>query len=223
MQLAGVTPARQARSEATFRALIMAGRKALDQKNFDAVTIEEIANSAGASVGAFYGRFANKEALFSAIQEITVTKVDRELRALLADPGLQTANDAAFMQSIGRFWVNIYRKNRGLYLAAFKHTSSHPSTWTPFKRAGWTIAGLVIEKLMPRLQACGRPSSEKEIRAAFQFVNGLLVNAVVNDPGPISLDDAEMEHMVTHFLCTFFGIEIPRATGVRTRAGKKTK
>lgn len=213
VQLEGVTPARQARSEATFRALIVAGRKALDRKNFDDVTIEQIAHMAGASVGAFYGRFANKEAFFFAMQEITVAEIERELTTLLARPGIARADDRAFMRVLARFWVSIFRKNRGVYLAAFKHTPSHPSSWTPFKRAGWNIAGQVIEKLLPRLKARGTPSSEKEVRAAFQVVNGLLVNAVVNDPGPISLDDAEMQSMVTRFLCTYFGIEIPNGKG----------
>lgn len=219
MSLAGVAPARQARSQATFRALIAAGRKALDQKNFDAVTIEDIAQAAGVSVGAFYGRFANKEAFFSAIQEITVAEVQRQLERLLAAPAVAAAGDAAFMHAIGRFWVNIYRNNRGLYLAAFKHSSSMPGAWTPFKRLGWHCAGLVCAQLLPRgLKTGGRRATEKDIRAAFQIVNGLLVNAVVNDPGPISLDEPEMEAMVGRFLCSFFAIE---GAATRTRRGKE--
>lgn len=220
LRLEGVTPARQARSQATFRALIVAGRKALEQKNFDAVTIEEIAQAAGASVGAFYGRFANKEAFFAAIQEITVSDVEAQLRRLLADRKVGAAENAVFMRSITRFWVNIYRKNRGLYLAAFKHSSSLPGAWTPFKRLGWTCAGLVCAALLPRLKADGRRISEKDVRAAFQFVNGLLVNAVVNDPGPISLDYPEMEDMVERFFCSFFGIgDAPP----KTRRRKETR
>lgn len=214
MRLAGVAPARQARSQATFRALIMAGRKALEQKNFDAVTIEDIAQAAGVSVGAFYGRFANKEAFFSAIQEITVAEIQGQLGRLLANPTVAAAGDAAFMHAIGRFWVNIYRSNRGLYLAAFKHSSSMPGAWTPFKRLGWHCAGLVCAQLLPRgLKTGGRSATEQDVRAAFQFVNGLLVNAVVNDPGPISLAEPAMEDMVGRFLCSFFAI-----TGGTTKA-----
>jgi AcrR family transcriptional regulator len=61
----GVTPHQQARSEATFQAFIAAGRKALKDKTFDQMAIGDIARAAGLSVGAFYGRFENKEAFFS--------------------------------------------------------------------------------------------------------------------------------------------------------------
>ena len=206
-RLSGVNPAQQLRSEATFHALIQAGRKALDEKFFDEMTIEEIARDAGASVGAFYGRFANKEAFFSAIQEITVSDIEAQLKAQLARPKVEALSDGEFLAAIAKFTVGIFRTHRGLYIASFKHSSTKPGAWSPIRRLGYKASGLIAAKLGPRLQRLGKPASEREIRIGLQFMNGLLVNAVLNDPGPLSLDDRKMPAYIARFLCSFFGID----------------
>jgi len=206
-RLRGVTHAQQPRSEATFHALIRAGRKALDQKFFDEMTIGDIARDAGASVGAFYGRFSNKEAFFSAIQEITVADIKAQLEQQLARPELEAAGDENFLAAVAKLTVGVFRKHRGLYIASFKHSSTRPGAWSPIRRLGYKASGLIAAKLAPRLKQLGKPASEREIRIGLQFMNGLLVNAVLNDPGPLSLDDRKMPAYITRFLCSFFGVD----------------
>jgi AcrR family transcriptional regulator len=219
--ITGVNPALQARSQATFNALIEAGRKVMDEKDFEEATINEIARTAGASVGAFYGRFANKEVFFTAIQEMAVAGVESDLRIMLADPVVETLNDYEFIVGLARFWVQIYRTHRGLYVASFKHSRTRPGAWTPFKRLGRNIVTLVLKELEPRLQKLGKPRTERDIRIAFQFVNGLLVNAVLNDPGPLTIRDTEMERHVAEFLCGYFGIPVP--TNTMPKSSRKTR
>ena len=206
-RLRGVTPAQQGRSEATFRGLIQAGRKALDAKFFDEMTIEDIARDAGASVGAFYGRFENKEAFFSAIQEITVADIESELKSQLAQRKVEAASDKEFLVAVAKSTVGIFRKHRGLYIASFKHSSTRPGAWSPIRRLGSRASGLITAKLALRLRRCGKPLSERKIRIGLQFMNGLLVNAVLNDPGPLSLDDREMPAYIARMLCCYFGID----------------
>ena len=206
-RLRGVTHAQQPRSEATFHALIRAGRKALDEKFFEEMTIGDIAHDAGASVGAFYGRFSNKEAFFSAIQEITVADIEAQLEQQLARPEVDALSDAKFLAAVATFTVGIFRRQRGLYIASFKHSSTRPGAWSPIRRLGYKASGLIAAKLAPRLKRLGVPASEREIRIGLQFMNGLLVNAVLNDPGPLSLDDRKMPAYITRFLCSFFAID----------------
>src|SRR5579864_3374004 len=60
-------PAKQARSRVTRDRLLAAGRQLLDRGAFEATSIADIASAAGCSVGAFYHRFADKEAFFAAL------------------------------------------------------------------------------------------------------------------------------------------------------------
>ena len=162
----GVTPARQVRSEATFQALVQAGRAALESGGLDKVSIGELARLSNTSVGAFYGRFENKEVFFTVVQ----------------------------------------RENRGLYRATFERASMQPAAWEPIKQLGQAGATLIADKLVPRLTGEGKACNEMQVHIAAQFVNGLLVNATINDPGPIRLDDPEMLNHVFQFLCLYLGV-----------------
>jgi AcrR family transcriptional regulator len=215
------TPARQARSEATFHALIQAGRRALDGGSLEKISISEVCRAAGTSVGAFYGRFENKDVFFSAIQRSALADVWDGIQQMLRELDARDAPAAEFLESIAAFWVRIYRENRGLYLAAFKHASTRPGAWTPFKKLGWSGSALIARTLANRL-----PGSHDDlpVRQAMQFVNGLLVNATINDPGPIHLDDPEMVAHVSRFLCLYLEVpvQVPGGSG-RSRAVRKAR
>lgn len=221
LALQEVTPARQARSEATFRALIQAGSRALDGGSLEKISISEVCRAAGTSVGAFYGRFENKEVFFTAIQQSAIADVWDGIQQMLNELDARDATAAEFLEAIATFWVRIYRDNRGLYLAAFKHASTRPGVWTPFKKLGWSGSALIAKTLANRL-----PGGHDDllVRQAMQFVNGLLVNATINDPGPIHLDDPEMAGHVSRFLCLYLGVpaQAPVGTG-RSRAVRKAR
>jgi len=206
----GVTPARQARSEETFLSLINAGSDALEAGSLEAMTIGDIARAANVSVGAFYGRFENKDAFFTALQQIKIAKVWEHMQQMLKGLEDRDASAREFLEAIAHFWVQIFREHRGLYLAAVKHESTQPGAWTPFKRLGWSGSALIAQMLLPRLN---KKVDALQVHLAMQFVNGLLVNATVNDPGPIELNDPDMEEHVARFLCLFLGVDRkPRAT-----------
>lgn len=63
----GVKPARQRRSARTRDRILEALARTLDEDVPDRLTVGDIAARAGASVGAFYGRFADKDAALAAL------------------------------------------------------------------------------------------------------------------------------------------------------------
>ena len=65
----------QSRSEETLRRFLEAAEDLLEEGTFDDVSIVEIARRAGRSVGAFYARFENKEALFGELRRRTMTSL----------------------------------------------------------------------------------------------------------------------------------------------------
>lgn len=221
-KLEGVLPTRQARSGATFLALVKAGREALKSGTLEDMTIGDLAKTAGASVGAFYGRFENKEAFFNVILQLTTGEIWEALRSLTVDLERRRASTEECLATFAHFWVATFRTHRSLYIAAIKHVSSVPGAWTPFTQLGWASAELAFKTLQPRLRAEEAIDDERQVRIAFQFINGLLVNATINDPGPVHLDDSEMENQVLHFLRSFLGIG--RATsGSGTKPSGRTR
>ena len=67
-ELDGVYPAFQARSRLAQERLLRAGDAVFASKGYDKAHVTDIAAAAGYSIGTFYGRFRDKEALFTALQ-----------------------------------------------------------------------------------------------------------------------------------------------------------
>lgn len=63
----GVKPAMQARSRATRQRVLKILEKSVQDNSIDALTVADIARKAKSSVGAFYGRFADKAAALDAL------------------------------------------------------------------------------------------------------------------------------------------------------------
>ena len=201
-----VRPAQQARSRAKMLSLLKAGRQALMRGTLEEMKINEVVQEAGTSVGTFYGRFENKEGFFLAIQEMVIREITVDMEKLFDRLNAEDATLKQLIKELSSFWVAIYRNNRGLYRAAFKHASTLPDAWTPFKRLGYWGSDLIAKNVLPRCKELGIDCDEHRIKTAMQFVNGLLVNSIVNDPGPVRLDSSEMEAHVAHFLCSFLDI-----------------
>src|SRR5690606_23753040 len=58
---------KQRRGRRTYDALIATGFKLLEQREFESITIAELSQAAGYSVGAFYARFKSKDEYFDAL------------------------------------------------------------------------------------------------------------------------------------------------------------
>ncbi len=202
-----VRPAQQARSRAKLIRLLQAGRNALQAGSLEEMKISEIVREASTSVGAFYGRFENKEGFFLAIQEMVIAEIDANMMDLFDGLNARQASLPELLYKLSAFWVSLYRDNRGLYRAAFKHASTLPDAWTPFKRLGYRGSAQIAENVLSRMEELGIECDEHRVKTAMQFVNGLLVNSIINDPGPVRLDSPEMEAHVARFLCTFLGVE----------------
>jgi AcrR family transcriptional regulator len=193
VDLPGVTPSRQKRSREMTLALLQAGAEMLRTRSLSELSIEALCNKVGATVGAFYSRFDSKEAYFNALIELAARDGDRGL-LLMAETELFKGVDLAGLCGILVSGITAWiRNHEGVLRAALQHGGTRPDRWTPFKRR----ARAMTERATPLLLAAmgkGREAAKKRsIAFGFQVVFGTLVNAILNDPGPVSLRDGEME------------------------------
>lgn len=75
---------RQARSRQTQERLLQATRELLEETVFEELTIQQIAARAGCSVGTFYGRFRNKEAILPLLLETHYAELEEEIGEVFA-------------------------------------------------------------------------------------------------------------------------------------------
>jgi AcrR family transcriptional regulator len=175
--------------------MLQAGRELIEESgNLDDLSINDIVERAGTSIGAFYRRFDNKDAFFEVVQDRVMTEGLDYVRAILQRDTVWRSNDAgALSDAVVAFYVLVFRRNRGLYHASLLRSSQLKPSWDAAKEANREVLALLVPRLVDALLAArGAPASQAaaldfEVRASVQMINGLLVNIILNDPGPLSL------------------------------------
>lgn len=206
---AGVAPLRavQPRARATRDALLSAGRALLADRDFDALSIAELAGAIGLSVGSFYGRFRDKESFFALLQEQVTAEWLSAARETLTGAGDASRSAGRVIADVVAVTVRAYRRDRGLIRAALKHASNHPGSWTPVRRTGERFVGELVAVLAPRLGHLDPAQREPRTRFAMQMLFGTALNGVLNDPGPLKLDDPGLERELARALQAYLELD----------------
>ncbi|QGS31758.1 TetR/AcrR family transcriptional regulator [Cupriavidus metallidurans] len=199
-------PPRQRRARETEQALLAAGRKLLAERDFAAVSVAQIAAACQVSVGAFYGRFRDKMAFFDALRTLVMEESDASVARYMAEHRWGEVPARQIVEKTMRFLVNGCHNNRGVIRASLKHSSTRPEEWLPHQKNGEEIVERLVALLTPRLPGPAE-ANEVRVRFAMQMVFGMLVNAVLNNPGPLRLDDERLSGEMTRMVACYLGLE----------------
>lgn len=103
-------PPRQERSRASERRLVAAARALLAERSWDEITVAALTARAGLAVGAFYARFASKEALYRHLEESIFAASRRNVKRLaaMADAG---ATPLALVRALVAGHLRLYREH----------------------------------------------------------------------------------------------------------------
>src|ERR1700752_479294 len=193
LDLPGVAPSRQKPSRETTLALLEAGAAMLRPPSLAELSIEALCAEVGATVGAFYSRFESKDAYFNALMALAARDGERRVAEMAAGkPGRDVDLSARCRQLVCGIiaWM---RAHEGVLRAALQHDDNKPDKWTPFKALARANTERATPLLLPAMGKGRRAAKSRTIAFGFQVVLGTLVNAILNDPGPLSLHDAELE------------------------------
>ncbi len=182
----GVLPVKQRRGEQTRDRLLSAGMRLIARRDFDSMSVAEIAGAAGCSVGAFYQRFRDKDAFFGALVAQYVSEARATTATLFAEH-----NDDRLIGALVAATALRFRNHAGLIRAAIRRRMEDAAVWEPVRRLGHFVADSFVAWRTARI---GRALTAEEIgatRFAFQVLYGTLNNALVNQPGPLGLEDAD--------------------------------
>jgi AcrR family transcriptional regulator len=220
----GVTPSRQKRSREMTVALLQAGAEMLRTRSLGELSIEALCAKVGVTVGAFYSRFESKEAYFNALIELAARDGTGTLARTIPSGSLVDTGLAGLCRLVVSGITGWIRSHEGVLRAALQHDDTRPDSWTSFKALAHAT---VANATPPLLHAMGKgreAAKKKSIAFGFQVVLGTLVNAILNDPGPLSLHDKEMEARLSGCLLLMLEAEIkaaPSRTSPRKTSRKK--
>lgn len=197
-----IAPPRQTRSQQGLARMLHAGRELIEASgNLDDLSINDIVERAGTSIGAFYRRFDNKDSFFDVLQDAAMAEGLEHVRETVErDPAWRSNDAATLADAIISFYVMTFRRNRGLYHASLLRASQRKASWDAVKSTNHEVLALIVPRLVGALaQARGVKADESttrslefEVRATLQMILGMLVNSVLNDPGPLSLSSRQL-------------------------------
>ena len=211
--LPGVAPSRQKRSRETTLALLRAGADMLRTRSLAELSIETLCTEVGVTVGAFYSRFESKEAYFNALMALAARDGEQRLGEIRR-PSPDTDLDKLCHIIVSGI-VAWMRKHEGVLRAALQHDDTRPDKWTPFKTLAKATTERATPLLLPAMGKDRKAAKCKAIAFGFQVVLGTLVNAILNDPGPLSLRSKEMETRLASCLLLLLQAEIGQSPPIR--------
>ncbi|MBV8849800.1 MAG: TetR/AcrR family transcriptional regulator [Methylobacteriaceae bacterium] len=200
LPLPGVAPARQKRSRETMAGLLAAGERLLKTNSLEELSIESLCAEFGATVGAFYSRFESKEAYFRALQLMAARRGTARFAALRESGALARADLPELCRLFAASAAAWFRENEGVLRASLQHNSTHPERWSDFKELGRRFVAESMPALLARMGPGKRAAQTQNIAFAFQVMFGTLVNAVLNDPGPVGLNDRQLPQRLAQTL-----------------------
>jgi len=220
--LPGVTPSRQKRSREMTVALLRAGAEMLRTRSLAELSIEALCTKVGATVGAFYSRFDSKEAYFNALIELAARDGESRLSRMMQNERATDGSLAGLCRLLVHGIIGWIRNHEGVLRAALQRDDTRPNQWNTFKGLARANTARATPPLL-RIMGKGREAAKtRAIGFGFQVVLGTLVNAILNDPGPLSIHDDEMEERLSGCLLLLLEAEMrasPRqAHGSRGRA-----
>ena len=200
-----LNPTRQARSLRTTVALLAAGARLLQARSLEDFSVEEVCREAGLTVGSFYGRFEGKHAFFVTMQRIQVLRAGAELKRLESNTGAESASLDEFCRELVQLIVHRFRQDVGVLRASLQHTQE--GMWEPFRLLGDRYRATLIEQVSPLLKHLPPRQRQLRVQFAFQALTGTLVHAVLNNPGPLMLDDPRLVPELTRLLRAYLNSE----------------
>jgi AcrR family transcriptional regulator len=203
-------PVKQSRARKTRDKLLSAGFKLLRRKHFDELSVADIARGAGCAVGSFYLRFVDKDQYFLAIAEVR----REQSRALLETWYEGTTRDSLVARAVARE-LEFVLEHPNFWRAALRKGATDPTFWQEFRELGLLSVARFLERYARLL---GRQLSEEEverIRFGFQMVRGTLNNTLMNQPGPLQLEDPVFRRQMERAFQLIAGIDTTEAPAAK--------
>jgi AcrR family transcriptional regulator len=174
-------PPQQTRSQETLDRILDAAEKVLEEKSFTEATLAEIMERAGVTVGAFYRRFPDKDALLHLLDERFFHEMHERADELL-DPGRwRGALASDIIHELARTAVQVYTTRRGLARSIFLRARVDPV----IQASGRRVNAHYIERLRQLLLDPSRrhdvthPDAERAIALGFMMFYGALRETTV--------------------------------------------
>ena len=206
-------PPRQLRSQETLDRILDAAERVLEEKSFSEATLAEIVERAGVTVGAFYRRFPDKDALLHHLDERFFREMHAAADATL-DPGRWAGQPAsAVIRAVAEEAVAQYRRRRGLLRSLFLRARVDAVIQESARRVNEHLIARLREVLLARREQLSHPDPEFAVAIGFRmFIGALRETIVFDEVWPPEAEPGErLADEMTRWFCAYLGVAEPAA------------
>jgi AcrR family transcriptional regulator len=169
-----VKPPQQARSQKTLERLLDAAEELIAERGVVSVTISEVVRRAGSSVGAFYARFPDKDALLATLHERSCAEALATSELALDPKRWESVDLAGAVLEIVKFTGVLYRERRGIVIA-FVELAAADGSFADRRAALETETGLrLFEFLKTRESEIAHP----DLKVAAQVLARMILSTL---------------------------------------------
>lgn len=108
---------KQNRSAQTMERMLNAAEMLLEEKSWRELTIQDVVSNANCSVGAFYGRFKDKEGLLHALDERFFDSLVAIIETAVSEPQWETMTLAETIKTLAQLVVDLHQQKQGVMRA----------------------------------------------------------------------------------------------------------
>lgn len=168
-----VRPPQQDRSRRTLERLLEAAEELVIERGFDRTSVAAIARRAGSSVGAFYSRFRDKDALLHGLLDRFIEQSVATMDYVLLPAQWRRTSDRDMVRAQIDFCLRVFAERRLLLAALSRFTAGGERS--SFREE---LAERLADRLAHLLEARGSRVGRPEPHQALQLVSWLILSAI---------------------------------------------
>jgi len=217
---AWVLPTHQQRSRRNRDSLLKAGERVFATHGFGDAHVSEIARLAGCSIGSFYRRFKDKQALFLALQTAMYDQAHANIERFFAHPA---SDKASLTQIFFRLIENSATeagKIKGYYRALFEISLRGAKVWDRMRELERCQAEH-LRGLLVRRKLSVRPDFVPAVSATIRMITGNQVSMFLHGPGPFEYNDHASNSEFTRILMNVAGVEADEKELTRLKSSRQ--
>jgi AcrR family transcriptional regulator len=172
-------PPQQTRSQATLDRILDAAETVLAEKSFGEATLAEIMDRAGVTVGAFYRRFPDKDALLHLLDNRFFAELHELATSSLGEAKWQGATAADIVNEFTSTTVRLYKARRGLLRSLFLRARTDPVIMQSAREVNAHYIERLRALLLARQAELHHPNPERAVELGFMILVGALRETVL--------------------------------------------
>ena len=178
----------------------------LETKAFSEATLAEIMDRAGVTVGAFYRRFPDKDALLHLLDERFFAELYARVDAVLAPDQWQGADLAQIVRAFVAEAVDLYRARRGLLRSLFLRARIDPVIAESARQLNTHVLGRLDSLLGAHAAEIRHPEPARAIALGYMILVGALRETVLFGevwPSPNAAESADLGDELTRVYLSY--------------------